>query len=143
MGVWLFYAILSAFIDALNFTFCKTSINCKIDPILALFVRTVVMLIVLIIVILVLRKFTDFSIKEMVVNYKPWVSLYAAGALSAFSYIFYFVAMKYGAESRVYAVDQLTYVFIMMLAFFILKETITWKMLIGSAFILTGCLLCV
>ena len=143
MGVWLIYAILSAFIDSLNFTFCKSSINGKIDPILALFIRTVVMAAVLSVITFSLKKFNNFSVTEMFINYKPWANLYAAGVLSAFSYLCYFIALKYGAESRVNAVDQLTYVFVLLLAIFFLKESFSMRTFIGSALILAGAYLSV
>ena len=143
MGVWLMYAILSAFIDSLNFTFCKSSINGKIDPVLALFIRTIVMVIVLLIIMFTFKKFNGFSVTQMLADYRPWAGLYAAGVLSAFSYLCYFIALKYGAESRVNAIDQLTYVFVLLLAIFFLKESVSMRTFIGSALILAGAYLSV
>ena len=65
-----------------------------------------------------------------------WLGL--SGVTTSFSWIFYYKALKAGDVATVALIDKGSVVVAMLLAWFMLKETITLRMLIGAAFIVVG-----
>jgi len=56
------------------------------------------------------------------------------------SWLFYFKALQLGEASRVAPIDKLSVVFTILLSFIILKESISWKVLLGGFLIAGGSL---
>ncbi|MFN3617245.1 MAG: EamA family transporter [Aquabacterium sp.] len=67
-----------------------------------------------------------------------WLGL--SGVTTALSWIFYYKALKVGDVSTVALIDKGSVVVAMLLAWVLLREVITGRMLIGAALILAGLL---
>lgn len=57
------------------------------------------------------------------------------------SWLFYFLALKIGQASQVAPIDRLSLVFVIILAFLILGEKISFKIAIGTALMVVGAIL--
>lgn len=64
-----------------------------------------------------------------------------SGATTALSWIFYYKALKIGDVATVALIDKGSVVIAMLLAWGLLKEVITIRMVIGAAFIVAGLLI--
>lgn len=135
--MWLIYALLSAISAALVAIFAKIGLS-SVDTTLATTMRTFIMFAFFVLVSFFLKKFDQFSFTAMYT--KEWLYIILSGLAGAVSYVFYFLALKYGMASRVAVVDRLSVVFVIILAAIFLGETISWKIAIGSVLIVTGAL---
>lgn len=66
------------------------------------------------------------------------IFLAISGITTSLSWIFYYRAMKEGQVSYIASIDKASIVVTLLLSFFVLKEPITTKILIGAGFILIG-----
>ncbi len=67
-----------------------------------------------------------------------WLGL--SGVTTSLSWIFYYKALKIGDVATVALIDKGSVVVAMLLAWILLREKITWNMVIGAALILSGLL---
>ncbi|MDD5199564.1 MAG: EamA family transporter [Terrimicrobiaceae bacterium] len=68
-----------------------------------------------------------------------WLGL--SGITTSLSWIFYYKALKDGEVSTIALIDKGSVVVAVLLAFVILKEQITPRVMVGAAFMLTGILI--
>ncbi|MEA4916890.1 EamA family transporter [Proteiniphilum sp.] len=133
--MWKYYAILSAVFAALTAIFAKIGLK-DIDSNLATAIRTVVIL--LITWGIVYFSHTIHGIKEL--SGMNWLFLILSGAATGLSWLFYFKALQLGDASKVVPIDKLSVIFAIMLSFLILKEPVSWKVLLGGLLITGGAL---
>jgi transporter family protein len=138
MQAWLIYSILSALMAALVAIFGKLGLK-NIDSTLATTIRSIVMALFLIITSFVLKKFDGFSFHSMIL--KDWLLIILAGIAGATSWLFYFLALKSGDTTKVVAIDRLSLVFVAILAFLFLGETLSWQEMIGVAMMVGGAII--
>lgn len=69
-----------------------------------------------------------------------WCFLILSGLATGMSWLFYFKAMQTGDVSRVAPIDKLSVVITILLAFFLLKEPVNMKVIIGALLITAGSL---
>ncbi|KKU82222.1 MAG: Permease, drug/metabolite transporter superfamily [Parcubacteria group bacterium GW2011_GWA1_47_8] len=138
--MWLFYAFFSAFTAALVAIFAKLGLK-DIDSTLATTVRAVIMAVFLVSFALALKKFDGFTVASF--TGREWVLIILSGIAGAFSWLFYFFALKSGTASQVVAIDKLSVVMVVILAVVFLGETLTWKTGIGAALMTVGAILMV
>jgi len=131
--MWKFYAILSAVFAALTAIFAKIGIK-NINSDLATAIRTAVILLITWGIVLFGQKIT--GIKEL--SRLNWTFLILSGIATGLSWLFYFKALQLGDASRVASIDKLSVVFVIFLSFFILKEPLTLKVIIGGLLICAG-----
>ena len=136
--MWLLYAFLSAITAALVAIFAKMGLK-GIDSTLATTVRAVIMAAFLFIVSLFLKKFNGFSFGSF--SSQDWLLIVLAGISGAVSWLFYFLAIKYGLVDKVVAIDRLSLVFVILLAVVFLGESIGWKTAAGAILMVAGALL--
>lgn len=67
-----------------------------------------------------------------------WLGL--SGVTTALSWVFYYKALKAGDVATVALIDKGSVVVAMLLAWLVLREVITLRMLVGAALIVTGLL---
>lgn len=67
-----------------------------------------------------------------------WLGL--SGVSTAVSWVFYYKALKVGDVATVALIDKGSVVVAMLLAWFLLREHISWRMLIGAGLIVSGLL---
>jgi transporter family protein len=65
-----------------------------------------------------------------------WLGI--SGATTALSWIFYYKALKIGDVATVALIDKGSVVIAIILAWLLLKEAITLRLVIGAAFIVAG-----
>jgi len=136
--MWILYAFFSAIAAALVAIFGKVGLK-NIDSTLATTVRSIIMAGFLIIVSVSLKKFNHFSIDTF--SGKEWLFIALAGIAGALSWIFYFLALKYGVASKVVAIDRLSIIFVIILAGIFLGEGFGWKTALGAVFMAGGAVL--
>jgi transporter family protein len=135
---WIIYAILSAIFAALVAVFGKIGLK-DIDSTLATTVRSIVMAIFLVIVAFSLGKFSALH----TLNNKALIFIILSGVAGAISWLFYFLAIKLGPVSSVAALDRTSIIFVLVLAFLFLGESLTWMKILGSILIAGGAILMV
>ncbi|MFD1134740.1 EamA family transporter [Paenibacillus sp. PDC88] len=138
MPMWLLYSILSAITAALVAIFGKMGLE-NIDSNSATAIRSVIMALFLIGVIAVQGKFAEVG--EILTQKKALSFIVLSGVAGALSWLFYFLALKYGKVSQVSPIDKFSVVIAVILAVVFLGEKISWLNGIGVALIALGAIL--
>ena len=136
--IWIVYALLSAVFAAAVAIFAKIGLK-NIDSTLATTIRALVMAIFLLGAAAVLQK---FSLIKTVSN-QTLTFIIFSGVAGALSWLFYFLALKYGPVTGVAALDRLSVVFVVILAAIFLGEALTLKSVSGLILLVLGALLLV
>lgn len=119
MEPWLFYALLSAVSAAFVSIFGKVGLQ-GIDSNVATAVRAVIMAVFLIGVVFVQGNFSHMA--EVLQDKKGLLFVALSGIAGATSWLFYFLALKYGPVSKVAPIDKLSVVFAVILAVILFGE---------------------
>ncbi|WP_152404284.1 EamA family transporter [Paenibacillus cellulositrophicus] len=138
MAAWLIYALLSAAAAALVSIFGKIGLQ-NIDANAATAIRAVIMALFLLGVIAVQGKFGQLG--SIFTQKKALSFIVLSGVAGATSWLFYFMALKYGKVSQVGPIDKLSVVIAVILAFLFLGEKISWLNSAGVVLIAIGALL--
>jgi transporter family protein len=131
--MWVVYALLSALFAALTSILAKIGIE-NINSNLATAIRTFVVLALSWAIVFISGKHRDI----MHISQKNLVFLILSGIATGLSWLCYYKALQIGEVSKVLPVDKLSLVIGMILAFAVLKETITIKTIIGGILITIG-----
>jgi bacterial/archaeal transporter family protein len=130
---WLVWAVLSALFAAATALLAKIGIA-NVDPNLATAIRTTVILVFAWTIALSLGSHGGL----MQVGRRSWLFLIASGLATGLSWICYFRALSLGEASKVAPVDKLSVVFVVLFAWPILGETITFAKGAGALLIAAG-----
>ncbi|MDR0231936.1 MAG: EamA family transporter [Dysgonamonadaceae bacterium] len=133
--MWKWYALLSAVFAALTAILAKVGIK-GINGNVATAIRTGVVLLLAWGIVLFSGQIKE--VKEL--NRTNLIFLVLSGIATGLSWIFYFKALETGDVSKVAPIDKLSIVFVMILAFIFLGETVSAKVIIGGILILAGTL---
>ena len=131
--MWKYYAILSAVFAALTAIFAKIGIS-GVNSNLATAIRTVVILLITWGIVLFSGTFSET--KEL--TRTNWLFLILSGIATGLSWLFYFKALQMGDASKVAPIDKMSVVFTILLSFLILREPVSWKVLLGGCLIAAG-----
>lgn len=131
--MWFIYALLSAVFAALTSILAKIGIE-KVNSNLATAIRTIVVLIMAWGIVLITGKQHEVAN----IGAKSWIFLFLSGLATGLSWLFYYKALQLGEASKVIPIDKFSVVISIVLAFVILKETVTLKAVIGGLFITIG-----
>ncbi len=131
--MWFTFALLSALFAALTSILAKIGID-GVNSNLATAIRTVVVLFMAWGMVFITG--TQNGITE--ISTKSWIFLILSGLATGASWMCYYYALQIGDASKVVPVDKFSVVISMILAFIILKESITFKTLIGGVLITLG-----
>lgn len=134
--MWRYYALLSALFAALTAIFAKVGVK-DVNSNLATAIRTTVILLLTWGIVLLGGKFSEIR----TINRHTWIFLVLSGLATGLSWLFYFKALQTGDVSRVAPIDKLSVVITILLAFFLLKEPVSAKVIIGALLITAGSLL--
>jgi len=134
--MWKWYAILSALFAALTAIFAKIGIK-NVDSNLATAIRTVIILLITWGIVFIGNG--AGGIKEL--SQKNWLYLILSGVATGLSWLFYFKALQLGEASKVAPIDKLSVVITIFLSFIILKEPVSWKVMLGGLLIAGGSLI--
>ena len=72
------------------------------------------------------------------ISRKSWIFLILSGIATGASWLCYYKALQMGSAAEVAAVDKLSIIFTLILAFFFLHDTFTLKSLFGCSLIAIG-----
>lgn len=131
--MWKVYALLSALFASLTAIFAKIGVK-GIDSNLATAIRTSVILLLTWGIVLF-----GSQIKQIkAITTHAWVFLVLSGIATGMSWLFYFKAIQLGDISRVAPIDKLSVVITIVLAFVFLRETVSYKVILGACLICAG-----
>lgn len=133
--MWWIYAVLSAVFAALTSILAKMGIA-GVNSHLATAIRTVVVLVMAWGMVFLTQ--AQSGIGE--ISRKSWLFLILSGLATGISWLFYYRALQLGDASKVVPIDKLSVVFTLVLAFVFLRETFTWKSLVGTLLLTAGTL---
>jgi len=136
--VWIIYALLAAVFAAAVAILGKIGLK-DVDSTLATTIRAVVMAIFLLGAAAILQKFSLIK----TVGSQTLTFIIFSGVAGALSWLFYFLALKYGPATGVAALDRLSVVFVVILAAMFLGEAFTVKSIAGLIFLVLGAILLV
>lgn len=133
MERWVFYAFVSMFFAGFTSVIAKQGLV-GISAELGLTVRTLY-------VLLFIMLFAVFAVAPTELNTLRkenliWLGL--SGITTAISWVFYYKALKVGDVATVALIDKGSVVVAVFMAWLILKEVITLRLLLGAAFIVLG-----
>ena len=131
--MWIVYALLSAFFAALTSILAKVGIE-NINSNLATAIRTAIVLIMSWVIVFVTGKHNDI----INIGHKNLLFLILSGIATGLSWLCYYRALQVGEASKVIPIDKFSLVIGMILAFIVLRETITIKTIIGGSLITIG-----
>lgn len=138
MEAWLVYALLSMFFAGLTAILAKYGLE-KVDADLALGIRTSIIFVLVLGFVLYTGKLQEVSS----LNKKEVVLLITSGLATTLSWVFYFRALKEGPVSYVSVIDKGSIVVTLVLAFILLKEPMSWRVVLAGVLILAGMLVLV
>ena len=127
------FALLSAFFAALTSILAKIGID-GVNSNLATAIRTVVVVVMAWGMVFLTN--TQGGILE--ISKKSWLFLILSGLATGASWLCYYRALQIGEASKVVAIDKLSVVITLVLAFVFLHEKFTVKSLIGCILIGMG-----
>ena len=123
---------------ALTSLFAKIGID-GVNSNLATAVRTVVVVVMSWLMVFITNNQSGLA----QISKKSWVFLILSGLATGASWLCYYRALQLGKATEVAAVDKLSIIFTLILAFIFLHDTFTVKSLIRCALIATGTILMV
>ena len=133
--MWKWYAILSAVFASLTAIFAKIGIK-DMDSNLATAIRTVIILFITWGIVFASNSFS--GVKEL--SKTNWLFLILSGVATGLSWLFYFKALQLGEASKVAPIDKMSVVITIFLSFIILRESVSWKVILGGLLIAGGSL---
>lgn len=138
METWIIYAILSMIFAGITSILAKYGLE-NINPDLGLGIRTMTIFLLITVFNIAGSKYKDMS---LLTGKQAWLLIFS-GLTTTLSWLFYYRAMKDGPVSYVAAIDKASIVITLLLAFFLLKEPASPKILMGGGLILAGMLVLV
>lgn len=134
--MWKLYALLSAVFAALTAIFAKIGVK-DINSNLATAIRTTVILLLTWGIVLFSGRWGEIR----AIGRHTWAFLLLSGLATGLSWLFYFKALQLGDVSRVAPIDKLSVVITILIAFFLLREPVSPKVVIGAILITAGSLM--
>lgn len=135
---WIIYAFLSAIFASLTSIFAKIGID-NVESNLGTSIRTMVVLLISWGIVLAKGKQKDIKNIEK----KDWLFITLSGISTGISWLCYYYALQKGVVSVVVSIDKLSIVVTILLSYFILKEKLSLKSVIGLILMVVGILLMV
>ena len=133
--LWLVFAFLSAVTAALVALFGKIGLQ-SVDANTATMIRSVIMAVFLVIVVIFQGNIKEIPV--IIANKKAITFIALSGIAGALSWLFYFLALKFGKVSQVVAIDRLSVVIATVMAVMLLGEKISIVSAVGVALITIG-----
>ena len=133
---WQIWAVLSAIFAALTAIFAKVGVE-DINPDLATFLRTIVVLISLALILFAAGQFRNPG----AISTKSWLFLVLSGLGTGASWLCYFRALKLGPATLVAPIDKLSVVLVALFGVIFLGERPSFNGWIGIVLIAAGAIL--
>lgn len=136
--MWGVFAVLSAVFAALTSILAKVGID-GVNSNLATAIRTAVVVIMAWGMVFL----TNTQDGILQIGRKSWIFLILSGLATGASWLCYYKALQMGDTSKVVAIDKMSVIITMILAFIFLHDEFTLKSLIGCVLIGAGTLIMV
>lgn len=136
--LWLIFGLLSAVTAALVAIFGKIGLQ-TVDANTATAIRAVIMTVFLLLVVVLQGNLKE--IPAIIADKKAITYIALSGIAGALSWLFYFLALKFGKVSQVAPIDKLSVVIATIIAVTLLGEKISVLGSIGVALIAMGAIL--
>ena len=136
LSSWQVWAVLSAVFAALTAIFAKVGVE-NINPDLATFIRTIIVLVSLSLILFATGRFTAPG----PVSPKSWLFLLLSGLGTGASWLCYFRALKLGPATLVAPIDKLSVVLVALFGVIFLGERPSLNGWLGIALIAAGAVL--
>lgn len=136
--MWGVFAVLSAVFAALTSILAKVGID-GVNSNLATAIRTAVVVIMAWGMVFL----TNAQDGILQIGRKSWIFLILSGLSTGLSWLCYYKALQMGDTSKVVAIDKMSVIITMILAFIFLHDEFTLKSLIGCVLIGAGTLIMV
>lgn len=136
MERWVLYAFISMFFAGFTSVIAKQGLA-GISAEMGLTVRTA--FVFLFVVLFALWAVTPSELNTLRRDNYLWLGM--SGVTTAISWVFYYKALKVGSVATVALIDKGSVVVAVLLAWVLLREVITLRMVMGAALILGGLLL--
>ena len=136
LPAWMVWALLSAAFAALTAIFAKVGVA-SIDPDLATFIRTVVILLVLGGILVLRGRFQPLAS----ISSRTYAFLALSGMATGASWVCYFRALQVGDAARVAPVDKLSVVLVAVFGVLFLGEQLALHQWLGVLLITAGVVL--
>lgn len=133
---WLIYACLSALFASLTSIFGKIGIT-NIDSNYGSAIRTTVVLIMSWVMVFITNK----SSKIKIVEKKEIIFIILSGIATGVSWLAYYKALQVGPLSIIAPIDKLNILVTIIFSYFVFKEKLSFKALVGLLLIIIGTLL--
>lgn len=134
-NLWLVFSLLSAIAAALVAIFGKIGLQ-AVDANAATALRAVIMAVFLLLVVTVQGSYQQVLL--LFANKKALLFIALSGIAGASSWLFYFLALKFGKVSQVAPIDKLSVVLAVSFAAIFLGEKVTFWNGVGIVFIAVG-----
>ena len=135
MAQWLVFAIASALFAALTAVFAKAGLK-NVQADLATAIRTIIILAITWGIVF----YRGFQKDIFSLSKNNWIFLTLSAVATGLSWLFYYRALQLGKAGEVSIIDKGSIIFVLILAFFFLKEPLTPKILLGGGLVLAGML---
>lgn len=132
---WLIFSVASAFFAALTAILGKIGVS-HINSNLATFIRTIVILLVSGLIITSRNEWQKISFESN----SDMLFLVLSGITTGLSWLCYYQALQFGPASKVAPIDKLSVAITIVLSILILKEQLSWSIILGGALIIAGSL---
>jgi len=130
---WFLYACLSAIFAAMTAILGKVGIE-DIESNLGTAIRTIFVLLMALLVVFVRKP--SHSVRD--VSRHNWLFIILSGIATGLSWMCFYYALQNGPVGIVVPMDKLSIVFTIMFAYFIRRERVSFKMLLGLVLIVMG-----
>lgn len=134
---WLIYALLSALFASLTSIFGKVGIT-NIDSYYGSAIRTMVVLIMSWVMVLISGKSSKLKVDK-----KEIIFIVLSGIATGVSWLAYYKALQVGPLSIIAPIDKLSILVTIIFSYFVFKEKLSFKALVGLLLIIIGTLLLV
>jgi transporter family protein len=136
LSSWQAWAVLSAVFAALTAIFAKVGVE-DINPDVATFIRTIIVLISFSLILFATGQFTNSG----PISARSWAFLVLSGLGTGASWLCYFRALKLGPATLVAPIDKLSVVLVALFGVVFLGERPSLNGWLGIALIATGAVL--
>ncbi len=130
---WIIYAILTALFTSTTTIFGKIGLK-DINTILSTLIRTFIVFILIWLYVIFTKKYKDY--KKLKFNDIKFICL--SGLTTGLSWLFYYAALQKSEASLVFPIEKLNILFTVIFSYFLLKEKINKRSLIGLFSIIIG-----
>lgn len=135
MDKWIAHALASMFFAGFTSVIAKMGLS-GISGELGLTIRT--LFVCAFVMVFAVMSVSMDEVSSVKPNNLMWLGL--SGVTTTLSWIFYYKALKVGDVSTIALIDKGSVVVAMLLAWLLLREMITWRMLVGAGLISAGLL---